>query len=113
MKPAGSYLNLKRRQPGEWINANGVPVDLLVPEALGGAGRRGARIPPHDNSAARNVLGLEAALVDNDLREVASLEASDDRISQLKVAGPSALLISKLHKLGEWHDQGGQATQRQ
>lgn len=33
----------------------GMIVDLLVPETLGGPGRRAARIPPHDRRAARKV----------------------------------------------------------
>jgi hypothetical protein len=45
MSKAGFTLNLSRRQPGEWLSSDGVPVDLLVPEALGGAGRRGSHPP--------------------------------------------------------------------
>jgi hypothetical protein len=41
-----------------------VHIDLLVPNSLGGAGRRGARIPPHGKRVARKVVGLEGALVD-------------------------------------------------
>jgi hypothetical protein len=45
MRAAGFYLNLESRQPGAWLNPAGIPVDLMVPEALaGGAGRRGARM---------------------------------------------------------------------
>lgn len=35
-----------------------VQVDLLVPDSLGGPGRRGARIPPHGKHVARKVVGL-------------------------------------------------------
>lgn len=43
-----------------------VPIDLIVPEAAStGEGRRGARLGPHGNRAARRAVGLEAALVDH------------------------------------------------
>src|SRR2546426_973376 len=40
---------------GRWRNPTGVIVDLLVPESLGGPGRRGARLGPHGKAAARKV----------------------------------------------------------
>jgi hypothetical protein len=106
MEQAGFTLDLERRQPGEWISRDGVPVDLLVPEALGGAGRRGARIPPHDKMAARKVTGLEPAVVDNALNEIVALDPADDRRYELAVAGPTALLVSKLHKLSDRQEPG-------
>ena len=58
--------NFQSTEPGIWKNADKVQVDLLVPESLGGPGRRGARLdPPHGNKVARKVKGLEAALVDH------------------------------------------------
>ena len=101
MEAAGFALRADRTQPGEWVNENGVLVDLLVPETLGGAGRRGARIPPHSTMSARKVSGLEAALVDNAPREIASLDPDDHRRFTLRVAGPAGLLVAKLHKLGD------------
>jgi len=76
-----------------------VSVDLLVPESLGGTGRRGARIPPHAKSVARKVSGLEASLVDRDMRTISAIESRDDRRFELTVAGPSALLVAKIHKI--------------
>jgi hypothetical protein len=38
-------------QPGIWTR-DGVELDLLVPEAVGGPGRRGARLGPHGRLAA-------------------------------------------------------------
>jgi len=74
MTAAGFHRNLQSGQPGEWLDDMGIPVDLLVPETLVGAeGRRGARMPPHSRSAARKVFGLEAAVVDNRKKDVASL----------------------------------------
>lgn len=76
-------------------------MDLLVPESLGGGGRRGARLPGHGHQVARKARGLEAALVDHAWFELGALEADDPRRHQVLVAGPSALLVAKLHKLGE------------
>lgn len=83
------------------MSADGIPVDLMVPEALAGKGRRSAEIPPHDKNAVRRAVGLEAALVDNSTMRVASLDPSDPRSVTAKVAGPSALLVAKLHKIAE------------
>jgi len=91
---------------GHWersVDVEGVPrivaVDLLVPESLGGAGRRGARIPPHGKDVARKASGLEAALVDRDVVTLAALDPTDPRRMQLAVAGPAALLVAKVHKM--------------
>lgn len=100
----------KVNQPGQWTRPERVgervadiAVDLLVPESLSGAdGRRGARIPPHAKTAARKVRGLEAAIVDHDPLDVASLQPTlDDRVVNVKVAGVAALLIAKSYKIGE------------
>lgn len=76
-----------------------VALDLLVPESLGGAGRRGARIPPHSTTAARKVSGLEATLVDRDRHTISALDQSDLRQFDLAVAGPAALIVAKVHKI--------------
>ncbi len=78
-----------------------VAVDLLVPDSLGGGGRRGARIPPHGKHVARKVAGLEATLVDKDRREITALDPADRRRFELAVAGPAGLLVAKIHKIGE------------
>ena len=80
-----------------------VPVDLIVPaHVAASAGRRGARLPgDHGRTAARKSAGVEGALVDHDPIEIASLETSDSRRMIVKVAGPAALLVAKVHKLGE------------
>jgi hypothetical protein len=96
-------------QPGTWVAARRlegrpvtVDVDLMVPEALGGGGRRGARLPePHGNRAARKARGLEAALVDREVREIGALDERDTRRFRVAVAGPAALLVAKLHKIHE------------
>ncbi|MFI2103064.1 GSU2403 family nucleotidyltransferase fold protein [Isoptericola sp. NPDC019693] len=89
-------------QPGAWVNRTGIPVDIMVPEDLAGAGgRRGARIPPHGNRSARRARGLEAAVVDRSRMPVTALDPEDDRRIEAHVAGPTALLVAKLHKIGE------------
>lgn len=84
-----------------------MPVDLMVPEALAGPakrGRRGGRIPPHDHRATRRAVGLEAAVVDNSGIEVEALGIGDGRVLVARVAGPAALIVAKLHKVGERAD---------
>lgn len=78
-----------------------VQVDLLVPEAVAGGGRRAAQIPPHGERTARKVRGLEGALYDFDPIPVPALEASDLRTHEVLVAGPAALLVAKAHKILE------------
>jgi hypothetical protein len=84
------------------VNADGIPVDLMVPATLSGSGGcRGARVPPHSKLAMRRAAGLEAAVVDRGPMTVAALAADDGRVLTASVAGPAALLVSKLHKLAE------------
>jgi hypothetical protein len=77
MLEAGFYHDPNKNQPGAWLNAAEVPVDLMVPEDLagdGGKSTRGARIPPHDKRAARRARGLEATVVDNEWMIVGALD---------------------------------------
>lgn len=104
MRSAGFGPNLESGQPGAWVNAKGIPVDLMVPEALAGPGgksARSARLPPHDRRALRRVRGLEVALIDNDVMEIGALDVADQRQIAANVAGPAALVVAKLHKIGE------------
>jgi hypothetical protein len=88
MAGADFHRNLESGQPGEWLSANGIPVDLLVPSSLvDPRGRRGARIPPHSNQAARKANGLEAAVVDNRELWIEALDPDDPRRILTKVAG--------------------------
>ncbi len=101
-------------QPGTWFRVEpvgqttaAIAVDLLVP-ASQAAGRRSARLPPHDDQAARRVPGLEPAIVDNSVLPVASFEPEvDDRSVHLRVANIPALIIAKAWKLGERLDEPG------
>ncbi len=102
MQRAGFHRNLTEPQPGSWLSPRGIPVDLMVPAALAGeGGRRGARIPPHSRHATRRAPGLEAALVDHAAMTIVALDPGDSRSAEIEVAGPAALLVAKLHKLGE------------
>ena len=79
-----------------------VEVDMLVPEAVSpGSGRRAARLQGHDAHAARIARGLEGALFDADVMRVGAFDDSDARGFDLSVAGPAALLVSKLHKIAD------------
>jgi hypothetical protein len=103
---AGFHQDLERPQPGAWLSPSGIPVDLMVPDALAGSkSRRAARIPPHANSATRRAVGLEAAVIDRALRPIRALDPTDEREISAYVAGPAALLVAKLHKLGERQEQ--------
>jgi hypothetical protein len=87
-------------QPGRW-SKDGVPVDLMVPEALAGSGRRGARLGVHGDRVARRARGLEGALVDVCERTLTALDPEDARRLPVRVAGAAALLVSKLVKVSE------------
>jgi hypothetical protein len=95
-------------QPGIWKSQQeGVTVDLLVPETLGGRpGKRAAYLEGHGNNVARQVRGLEAALIDWEIKLITALEDSDVRRMEIMIAGPAALLVAKLHKIVErLHDR--------
>jgi len=80
-----------------------------VPEAVAGAGRRAARLGDHGDRAGRRVRGLEGALLDNSVMRLNALDSGDRRGFEIRVAGPSALLVAKLHKLS---DRGADRDQR-
>jgi hypothetical protein len=91
---------------GIWTSAaESVNTDLLVPEAVAGKGSRSADLGGHGNRVARRVQGLEPALVDNAWMRIDALERTDKRVHQIRVAGPAALLIAKLHKVYERKDK--------
>ena len=88
-------------QPGIYRREDGVQVDLLVPEAVGGRKGRGAELGVHGNRAARQVRGLEGALVSRRLMTIGALGSEDGQAFEINVAGPAALLVGKMHKLAE------------
>jgi len=102
MRRAGFTQNAVHPQPGSWLSPSGVPVDLMVPERMAGEGsRRSGRIAPHDDRATRRAAGLEAAIIDQAPMTITALDPNDARSIKINVAGPAALLVAKLHKLGE------------
>jgi hypothetical protein len=102
MEAAGFELTVR---PGTWtMKPAGGQVDLLVPAALGGPGRRGARLGVHGTEVARKASGLEAAVVDHSRVRLAALDPVDGRSFDVRVAGVSALLVAKLHKISERKD---------
>lgn len=96
-------------EPGVWtrsVDVDGerfeIPVDLIVPEGIAPpGGTRGARLGPHGKRAARKAPGLEAALIDNDVLIIESLDVQDRRTIASRVAGPTAMLIAKAHKIND------------
>jgi len=122
MKAAGFDLAVKEgvREPGIWEkevvvedSPIAVPVDLIVPaDVAPPGGRRGARLTGHGKLAARKIKGLEAALVDNDVMSIRSLEPDDGRGAQIRVAGIAALLIAKAHKIADRIESGNEDRQK-
>lgn len=103
MRAAGFTPDPRSSAIGSWISPGGVFVDLMVPEAVAGAGRRGVRVPPHDSKSMRRARGIEATLVDNSKMVIRAIDvARDSREFVVAVAGPAALLVAKLHKI---HDR--------
>lgn len=100
-------------QPGVWtrsVEVDGelisIPVDLIVPEGIAPpGGSRGARLGLHGKRAARKAAGLEAAIFDNDVLTIRALEPEDARAIDSRVAGPTALLIAKAHKIQDRVEQ--------
>ena len=99
-------------QPGLYWRGERSQVDLLAPEAVSGSGRRGVRLGVHGNRAAMKVHGLEGALVSNTPKAISSLAPDADRSRTMKVAGPAALLVSKVHKIKD-RESGAQAHRRE
>ena len=97
-------------EPGIWIepaDVNGkielIPIDLIVPHAVTPpGGKRAARLGAHGNRSARSAVGLEAALIDHAPMVIGALDSNDARSITVEVAGTSALLVAKAHKI---HDR--------
>ena len=73
----------------------------MVPEAVGGPGSRAARLVGHAKHVAQKARGLEAALIDQNMTTISALDETDKRAFPVAVAGPTALMVSKLHKIQE------------
>ena len=113
MRAAGFVLTA---EPGIWearFRREGfadevvVPVDLIVPmQVAAGPGRRSARLGgEHGKHSARKSEGLEGALADHSAIRISAIDPADDRAVIVNVAGEAALLVAKLHKLGDRLDK--------
>ena len=90
--------------PGHWLGAMEVAIDIMVVSHQAGTTSktaRAARIPPHANNVGRIAPGLEPALIDNAFHVIGSFEDDDPRTFQLQVANPAALLTAKAVKVLE------------
>lgn len=103
LRDNGFLPSAQQGMVGTWVGAGEIPVpiDLLVPDAHEPLGNRAAKLGLHGDRTARRARGLEGALVDRDMRLVRSLEPADARAIEAWVAGPAALLVSKLIKIAE------------
>lgn len=101
--------------PGHWLGATDVAIDIMVvPHQAGTTSTtaRAARIPPHAKSVGRIARGLEPALIDNAIHMIASFDENDPRTFRLRVANPAALLIAKAIKIAERGDNAHRQPER-
>jgi hypothetical protein len=100
---SAKFLPAISNQPGAWVNPAGIPVDLMVPDALQKAtgSHRGAQIPPHSKRATRRTVGLEATVVDHSAMTIVALDPADPRSLTAEVAGAAGLIVAKMHKIHE------------
>ena len=94
-------------QPGIYRRDDNTQVDLLVPQIVGGRRGRGADLGVHGSHSARQVRGLERALVSRRPLAIGSFSPEDQRSFEIQVAGPAALLVAKIHKLADRADEQG------
>lgn len=121
MRAAGFYQERTKDGPliGIWCSLRDiagvstvVKVDLLVPAAVGGAGRRAARIPGQEKGSILKVPGLEGCLVDRVPHAIGSFEPEDTRKFEIMVAGPASLLVSKVFKLQDREEEAANRRDR-
>jgi len=89
LREADYSPNATAKNPGHWMNAERVPLDLLQPRILSNRGpkSRAADLGLHGRDVLRIPDGLDSALIDNSDLTVSSFEAEDHRSYELKVAG--------------------------
>ncbi|MGV0747963.1 hypothetical protein [Mycolicibacter minnesotensis] len=88
--------------PGSWLGAGEVAVDIMVTPSQSGRTKkkaRAARLPGHGEWAARITPGLEPAVVDHASQMLETLDPSDHRRVEVNVAGPAALFVAKAIKI--------------
>jgi hypothetical protein len=115
---AAGFLPKTKDSVGIWVTRRAtsqsadteVAIDLLVPASVSpGTGRRAANLSGHSARSARIVKGLDGAIVDADIMSLAALEPADARTVDVRVAGPAALLVAKVHKISERAGTGRQS----
>lgn len=92
------------KQPGHWLNSQGIAVDLMVAPRQANRSSpnaRAAHLDPHAKTTARIGPGLAATLYDNAPQTIHALDPLDTRSHCLKVAGPAALLVAKTIKIND------------
>lgn len=90
-------------RPGIWwidVGGDRVAFDLLVPGAMAGPGRRGARVPGQDKRHIGRADGLELCLIDRELHTFSPLDGAGGPVDAY-IAGPAAILCAKAYKLAE------------
>jgi hypothetical protein len=93
--------------PGAWLSHEGVGVDLMVAAGSQASSKhRSALLAGHPSYTARRTRGLEVALRDHSPQVLHAFDPSDRRSAKIQVAGPAALVVSKLVKLQERLDVG-------
>jgi hypothetical protein len=120
-------IGLGRRQHGRWKTGLCQPIwsrrfgwlaARLVAETLkdgfGWPPRPSRTVLPWANcrfesEPRRLVRGLDGALVDADVVRLGSLDGTDSRWFEVRVAGPAALLVAKVHKIDDRQGTGRQS----
>lgn len=101
--------------PGSWLGAGEVAVDIMVTPSQSGRTKkkaRAARLPGHGEWAARITRGLEPAVADHASRTLEALDPSDHRQVEVNVAGPAALFVAKAIKIEDRLVDGRTAANR-
>jgi hypothetical protein len=115
---AAGFLPKSKDSVGIWVSqqptsqsvSTEVAIDLLVPASVSpGTGRRAASLAGHSARSARIVKGLDGAIVDADVMNLTALDTADGRSIDVRVAGPAALLVAKVHKISERAGTGRQS----
>ncbi|MGH9066448.1 MAG: hypothetical protein ACRD0J_02845 [Acidimicrobiales bacterium] len=108
MAEAG-FSPARDERPGVYRRGgDGPTVDLIVPEALAGPGRRGARLGEHGKRVAGRAQGLEMSVVCHDVMEIGPVRPIfGAETAEVRVASVGALLCAKAWKLS---DRVGEAS---
>lgn len=101
--PGAGFTLKNPDRPGIWCmpDDDEASIDLLVPEALAGAGRRAARTnPSQGKNALGRAEGIELALLDHSEMTLESFDGQQEP-ANVRVAGAAALICAKSFKIAE------------